>query len=376
MMVVVGAVAACVAYGNLVPTGGGGRVDGAAAWASPAADTGARRLTIVASGDLLSHTSVLDQARSDAGGRGYDYGRMLGGVRPIIEEADLAICHLETPVRAAGTDVDGAVPVFGAPEEIAVELREVGYDRCSLASNHALDQGAAGIDATLGAFDAAGLGHAGMGRDAAESGPSVFEVAGVTVAHLSASFDFNGFSPPPSEPWRTNLIDPARIVTEARAARAAGAEVVIVSLHWGSEGSTEVIPEQRRVAEVLTASGAVDLIVGHHAHVVQPIEQVNGRWVVFGLGNQLSGMGDSTGCCDVRALDGLMVRVELTEQPDGTFAAGRPEAIPTYLGRHPYRVVPAVAAPTDPALAAGVGVDELAASVARTRAVVGDFVPP
>ena len=99
------------------------------------------------------------------------------------------------------------------------------------------------------------------------------------------------------------------------------------------------------MAEALTASGAVDLIVGHHAHVVQPIEQVNGRWVVFGLGNQLSGMGDSTGCCDVRALDGLMVRVELTEQPDGTFAAGRPEAIPTYLGRHPYRVVPAVAAP-------------------------------
>jgi hypothetical protein len=377
MMVVVGAVAACVAYGNLEPNDGGGDVGGAATSASPAAvGGGGRRFTVVASGDLLSHTSVLDQARADAGGTGFDYGRMLGGVRSIIEGADLAICHLETPVRAAGTDVDGTVPVFGAPEEIAGELRDVGYDRCSLASNHALDQGPAGIDATLGAFDAAGLGHAGMGRGEAESGPSVFEVAGVTVAHISASFDFNGFSPPPSEPWRTNLIDPERISNEAQAARAAGAEVVIVSLHWGREGSTEVIAEQRRVAEVLTAGGAVDVIVGHHAHVVQRIEEVNGRWVVFGLGNQLSGMGDSTGCCGVRALDGLMVRIELTEQPDGTFAAGRPEAIPTYLGRHPYRVVPAAVALTDPALADGVPAGELADSLARTTAVVGDFVHP
>ena len=329
-----------------------------------------RRFTLLASGDLLSHTSVLDQAAADAGGAGYDYGQMFEAVQPFIDGADLAICHLETPVAAAGTEVDGVVPVFGAPPEIAGEIKAAGYDRCSLASNHALDQGAAGVDSTLGAFDAAGLGHAGMARSAEEAAPRTFDVNGVAVAHLSASYSFNGFDPPAGEPWRANLIDPARIIAEAQQARAAGASVVIVSLHWGAEGVTEVLAEQRSVAEQLTASGAVDLIIGHHAHVVQPIEQVNGRWVVFGMGNQLSGMGDSTDCCGVRALDGMMVRTEFVEQPDGTFAVAPPVAIPTYLGRHPYRVVPVQAALADPAVAGHVTAAELQASLDRTSPVV------
>lgn len=376
---VVGTIAACVLYGNVASgspdstAASAPAVQALALGADPAEDTPgpARRFTLLASGDLLSHTSVLRQAAADANGDGYDYGRMFAAVQPIIEDVDVAICHLETPVAAPGTEPDGEVPVFGAPAQIAAELREIGYDRCSLASNHALDQHAVGIDATLEAFDAAGLGHAGMGRNAAEAGPTIFEANGVTVAHISASTYFNGFSTPPGEPWRTNLLDPGRIVTEAAQARAEGADVVIASLHWGEEGHTDVTAEQRRVADELTASGMIDLIVGHHAHVVQPIEQVNGRWVVFGLGNQLSGMGDSTNCCGVRALDGLMVRAEIVEQPDGSFLVAPPEAIPTYLGRSPYRIVPVTAGLADPAVAGPVTANELRASLARTAEVVG-----
>ncbi len=378
MMVVVGVIGACVIYGNVAPVPED-QPAGVMTVAAPPDTTGiggSRRFTLLASGDLLSHTSVLTQATADAGGSGYDYGVMFEAVRPIIESVDVAICHLETPVRAAGTEVDGVIPVFGAPEQIAGELRAAGYERCSLASNHALDQGAAGIDATLAAFDGAGLGHAGMGRNAAEAEASVFEVNGVRVAHVSASFNFNGFSTPAGEPWRANQIDAGRIVADARQARAVGASVVVVSLHWGAEGVSAVIADQRRVAEELTASGAVDLIVGHHAHVVQPIEQVNGRWVVFGMGNQLSGMGDSTDCCGVRALDGMMIRTEIVEQPDGTFTVARPEAIPTYLGRRPYRVVPVTVGLADAAIAGHVTRDELEASLERTAEVVGAFVRP
>jgi len=375
MLVVIAVIAACVLYGNLVPSSEHGPLGAPSANVAEAAGIGERRrFTLLASGDLLSHTSVLQQASADAGGSGYEYGTMFEAVRPIIEDADVAICHLETPVRAAGTAVDGVVPVFGAPEEIAGEIRSAGYDRCSLASNHSLDQGAAGIDATLAAFDAATLGHAGMGRNAAEAAARTFAVNGVTVAHLSASFNFNGFSTPESQPWRANLIDTVRLRTDARQARADGASVVIVSLHWGAEGVTDVLPEQRRVAEELTADGAVDLIIGHHAHVVQPIEEVNGRWVVFGMGNQLSGMGDSTDCCDVRALDGMMIRTEIVERPDGTFTVDRPEAIPTFLGRSPYRVVPVTAGLTDPTVAAHVTGAELEASLARTSTVVGAHI--
>jgi len=377
VVLVVAVLGACVLYGNVVPAPHDVEESMSVDGASVVSDVGtARSFTLLASGDLLSHTSVIEQAASDAGGSGYHYGEMLEAVRPLIENEDVAICHLETPVRAPGTEVDGVVPVFGAPEQIAGELREVGYDRCSLASNHALDQGVAGIDATLGAFDAAALGYAGMGRTVAEGAGTVFSVNGVTVAHLSASFNFNGFSTPAGEPWRASVIDTARIVADARQARAGGADVVIVSLHWGAEGSSDVIADQRSVAEELTASGTVDLIVGHHAHVVQPIEEINGRWVVFGMGNQLSGMGDSTNCCGVRALDGMMIRTEFVEQSDGTFAVARPEAIPTYLGRRPYRVVPVTAALADPAIAGHVGRDELEESLERTAAVVGGFIGP
>ncbi|CAN5845411.1 MAG: CapA family protein [Ilumatobacteraceae bacterium] len=349
-------------------------VDGPAETVAPettAAPALLRRFSVVAGGDILSHTSVIRQAGAHAGGVGFDWAPMFDAVRPVIESADVAICHLETPVRAPGTEVDGVVPVFGIPAEIAAGLKTVGYDRCSLSSNHALDQGAAGIDATLGAFDAAGLGHAGMARSAGEAAARLFEINGVTVGHVSASFAFNGLPLPDGEPWRANLIDPARIVADAQQARVAGASVVIVSLHWGSEGVSEVIPAQRQVADMITASGAVDLVIGHHAHVVQPIEQVNGRWVVFGMGNQLSGMGDSTDCCGVRALDGMMVRAEIVEQPDGTFAVDRPQAIPTYLGREPYRIVPVQAALADPAVAGHITPADLLASLDRTTQVVG-----
>ena len=82
------------------------------------------------------------------------------------------------------------------PAEIAAGITAAGFDRCSLASNHVMDKGAAGIDATLAAFDAVGLGHAGMARTPEEAGPQLFDVNGITVAHLSYTFSYNGMPMP------------------------------------------------------------------------------------------------------------------------------------------------------------------------------------
>ena len=327
-------------------------------------------------GDLLAHTSVIDQARAYAADGGYDFSPMLRAVQPIVAAADVAICHLETPVAPAGAPADGSYPDYGVPAEITAAIASAGFDRCSLASNHAMDKGAAGVDATLAAFDAAGLGHAGMARTPAEAGPTLFTVGATTVAHLSYTFGFNGRRLPTDQPWRSNRIDPARIIAEARQARQDGARFVVVSMHWGSEGSSTVASSQRRWAEEITASGAVDVIVGHHAHVVQPIEQVNGRWVVFGLGNFLTGMGRSSPCCGVRGQDGMMVRLRVTEQPDGTFAVATPEAIATYVDRSGYVVLPVQLGLADAASAGTVGPGALTDSLGRTGAVVGSFLVP
>ena len=98
--------------------------------------------------------------------RGYDFTPMFWAVRPIVDAVDLAVCHLETPVAPPGTAPDGSYPTYGVPAQIAPALAASGFDRCSVASNHSLDKGEAGIDSTLNALDAAGLGHAGMARDA------------------------------------------------------------------------------------------------------------------------------------------------------------------------------------------------------------------
>jgi poly-gamma-glutamate capsule biosynthesis protein CapA/YwtB (metallophosphatase superfamily) len=319
---------------------------------------------------------VLDRARAYAAEGGYDFTPMLRMVQPIVAAADVGICHLETPVAPPGTPPDGSYPDYGVPAQITAAIASAGFDRCSLASNHAMDKGAAGVDATLAAFDAAGLGHAGMARTPAEAGPALFDVAGVTIAHLSYTFSFNGRRLPKDQPWRSNLIDPARIVAEARQARQDGARFVVVSLHWGTEGSSAINSSQRRWAEEITASGAVDVIIGHHAHVVQPIEEVNGRWVVFGLGNFLTGMGSSSPCCGIRGQDGMMVRLRVTEQPDGSFAVARPEAIAVYVDRPSYVVLPVQRGLTDAGAAGPVGTGALARSLDRTGSVVGSYLVP
>lgn len=330
--------------------------------------------SIIVTGDLMGHIPIVDRASANTGGAGYDFAPMFRTVEPTISAADLAICHLETPIAPPGTEIDPVPPEYGIPAEMAVAIASAGYDRCSLASNHSMDKGSAGIDATLNALDAAGVGHSGMARTPAESASSVIDVAGVPVTHLSYTFSYNGRPAANGESWRSNLIDPDRIVADARAARADGARFVIVSVHWGAEGSTAVLPDQRGWAEEITASGAVDLIVGHHAHVVQPIEQVNGTWVVFGLGNFLTAMSDTTKCCGIRGQDGMMVRIQVAIQADGTFSVAQPQVIPTYVDRSDYTIVPVNAA-----LAGEIGMGALDAgaltdSLDRTRNVVGPFI--
>ena len=286
--------------------------------------------TVVAAGDELIHPALTEQATKDGGGR-RDYSAMFAGIKPIIEQADLAICHLETPIAPAGGPFEG-YPQFSVPPEIATALVGIGYDTCSTASNHTLDQGASGVTTTLNALDAAGLKHTGSARSAKEAGtPLILDVHGVKVAQLSYTFGFNqGTSAPSSSPWIANVIDPAKILAVARAARKAGAEVVIASLHWGIEDRADPTPDQIRVAKQLLADPAIDLIVGHHAHIVQPFEQVNGKWVAYGLGNQLARHDEPRGTTE----EGIIARFRFVKGPDG-WHVEKAEYIPTLVDLGP-----------------------------------------
>ncbi|HWM20564.1 MAG TPA: CapA family protein [Ilumatobacteraceae bacterium] len=325
-------------------------------------------------GDTLVHSPLWRRAALNAAGSGFDFRPMLERLWPVLDPVDLAVCHLETPIAPEGEELSTA-PVYGVPAEVADALVAAGYDRCSTASNHALDRGPAGIDRTVGTLESVGIEQSGMARTPEEIAPRRFDVAGVAVTHLSYTFSYNGIRPPPSEEWRSALIDPVRIVGDAGEARRLGAEIVIVSLHWGVEGRTAPSDWQRQVAHEVTASGAVDLIVGHHAHVLQPVEQVNGTWVVFGLGNILSNMptGDQW---PAASQDGAVAIVEFTVAADGSRAVAAPVLYPTWVDKNAGFVVRLVTADL-----ASTEIDEttrqrLEASLDRTRLVVGPFVVP
>lgn len=311
---------------------------------SPEAD----EFTVAMSGDVLLHLPLIEQADEDAPGEAIDFGPMLAAQRRIIEPVDLAICHMETPLSTPNGPFTG-YPTFNAPPQVVEGLKETGYDVCTTASNHTIDKGVAGVNRTLDRLDEAGIEHTGSARSAAEDHPLLYEVGDATVGLISATYGTNGIPIPAGKPWLVNLIDTEQILADARAAKADGADVVIVALHDGLEYQHEPSAAQLRVVETLAASEDVDLIYGHHVHVVQPMEKIGDTWVAYGLGNTLA--KTSLEVENWLTREQYMARFTFDEQPDGSYAVSAAEYAPGLMPFHtPYRWVDLRAALADESL--------------------------
>jgi poly-gamma-glutamate synthesis protein (capsule biosynthesis protein) len=321
----------------------------ASAKAGSAGSSGERSFTVLMSGDVLLRGTLWAQAARDADARGesgYDFRPMLAGVRPRISAADLAICHLETPVGEPGGPFSD-YPVFKVPPQIIPALAWAGYDACTTASNHTLDAGADGVDRTLATLDAAGIAHAGSARTSGEDDRTTIltvhprgaagnpgAAAAVKVALLSYTYGLNGFPVPAGKSWIVDTIDPEQILGDAHQARRTGAEVVLVALHWGQEYRNEPTSDQRLIARRLLASPDIDLVYGHHAHVPQPFGRINGKWIAYGLGNHLAEQVSQR----ERTHEGTMARFTFTER-GGRWIVAAAEYIPTAIGlRAPFRL--------------------------------------
>ena len=361
----------------------------ASASADPAASVGrvsAQRLqppprtfTVAAGGDILPEGIVNTTAAALAPpGVRYDYAPLFEPIRDIVSWADLAICHMEVPIGAPGEKAGFRGPgaygsnLVAAPYEMAFDLARVGFNRCSTASNHSYDLGLTGIDTTLDALDAAGISHTGTARTAAEAVPQVFDVNGVKVAHISVARNSNtGW---PRDEWRLRrAATTANTLVDIATARAAGAEVVIVSLHVFVELQRAPVADDRAFVAAITAPGGANLVLVTGPHVVQPVEVVNGALVYWSLGNFISGMGraDRGKYADPRTLDELLATVRFTEQPGGGFAA---EPWTVLLCKHPttHVVSPALTTALDPSLSADVR-GHLEACTDRSSSVVADL---
>jgi poly-gamma-glutamate synthesis protein (capsule biosynthesis protein) len=315
--------------------------------------SGPRTVTVLGSGDVLLHPPLWAQAAADAraaGKTGYDFGPIYASIAQDVAGTDLATCELETPLAPPGGPFSG-YPNFDVPPQVLGTLKSIGYRSCTTASNHTLDEGPEGVTRTLDDLDAAGLKHTGSARSAAEaSTPLIITAAnGVKIAQLAYTYGFNGNTVPAATPWLANEIDVPAILAAARRAKQAGANIVVVSLHWGTEYLHTATQTQLDQARQLLASPDVDLILGDHAHAVQPMQRIGTKWVIYCMGDQVSSHDPPND--DNR--EGVMPRFTFTETKPGTFSVTTVEAVPTWMQLTPtIRLVDLPRALADPHLPA------------------------
>ncbi|NBC36168.1 CapA family protein [Novosphingobium sp. FSY-8] len=303
-------------------------------------------VSIVVSGDL-----VLDEP---------DGAHWLSGIAPAIRAGDLAVGHLEVPHTASLHELHGDVPAPGAPVENLQALAEAGFGLVSLAGNHMADCGPQGIADTMAGLDGVGIGHCGAGANLAQARAAVWrDVGGRRVALLSyncvgpengwAGVDSPGVAwlrvetedgapiAPSANMVRMDNDVPGVLAADIAAARAQGADLVLVALHKGIVHTpARLAPYERAIAHAAVEAGA-DVVIGHHAHILRGIEFYRGRPILHGMGN---------GCVVTRALSPAQdhpARAAWAERrkklfgfepdPAYTLAPFHPEAVNAMLAR-------------------------------------------
>jgi poly-gamma-glutamate synthesis protein (capsule biosynthesis protein) len=294
------------------------------------------------SGDLLIHSPVWDDALAYGNGNSYDFGPMFQPIRRYLKGVDLAICHVETPIT---TGPPTGYPIFSAPADLAVGIGRAGWRACDTASNHSVDQGQAGIDETGRLLSAQKVRYTGSAPSAAAARRPVILRAGPARVGLVAYTDATNGMPPPS-PWSVNLLaaaDPARtkaatVARDVKRTLAAGADTVIVSLQWGDENSSQPNSSQRELARRIVRIDGVAAIAGQGPHVVQPIERIAGKFVIFSSGNLLS---NQSPLADLPAAtqDGLIALLRFVETGRG-YEVKRIDYVPTMVDLDGHVVLP------------------------------------
>jgi poly-gamma-glutamate synthesis protein (capsule biosynthesis protein) len=243
-------------------------------------------LSLVAVGDILMHQDVKRAAEMDPHG----LPALWADLVPLFQNADLAFGNLETPV-APTTGHPGVPFQFNAPEMLPAALRASGFTVLSTANNHAFDQGAKGVSETLNRLRAEHLVAIGSGEDQAQAEAlQILERQGVRVAFLGFTDVFNiDLNRRATDPW-VRPLDLELALQAVREARVR-ADLVVVSIHWGNEYQHLPTKRQKDIARSLVTAGS-DVILGHHPHVLQPVEflEADGRkaLVAYSLGNFIS----------------------------------------------------------------------------------------
>lgn len=248
--------------------------------------------SFVGVGDALLHNGVyLDAATGKVGSDGYqiyDFTEMFTYIKPLIEKYDLRFYNQETIIGGKNLGLSN-YPLFNSPDEIGGDLvNKVGFNLVNTASNHTLDKGTTGALYSANFWENQQNAYMVGTSSSLEKRNTVVtkEINGITYALLGYTYGTNGIPVPTGYEYLVNLYSDAQAKKDIEAVRDK-VDVIMVSMHWGIEYTHTPTEEQKRQAAYLASLG-VDVIIGHHPHVIQPIEYIDDTLIIYSLGNFIS----------------------------------------------------------------------------------------
>ena len=249
-----------------------------------------QKFSLIAVGDALIHDDVYNDAKTnekdELGYPVYSFKKMISDIKDVIEPYDLKFYNQETIIGGKSIGLS-TYPCFNSPDEIGLDMIDAGFNIVNLATNHTLDRGEKAILYSRKFWKSKDV----LAVESYESKQDHDEVViknqnGITYAVLGYTTLTNGIKVPEGKEYLVNVYDKEKVKEDIEKVRDK-VDVLIVSMHWGTEYTHTPISSQKQIAEYLSSLG-VDVIIGTHPHVVEPIEFVNNTLVIYSLGNFIS----------------------------------------------------------------------------------------
>ena len=255
-------------------------------------------ISLIMAGDALIHSALYADAKNN---NKYDFKPMLEEIKPIIEKYDLAFYNQETIL--GGSEIGlSTYPCFNSPHEVGDAFIDAGFNIVSLANNHTLDRGVKAITNSRNYWNKQDVLVSGSATSKEErNNIEVKEINNIKYTMLAYTTTTNGIKA--KHDYHVNIYNKEQVKKDIELMKDK-TDIILVSMHWGEEYNHNVTNKQKEIATYLSSLG-VDIIIGHHPHVVEPIEYINNTLVIYSLGNFISAQRG------VERLTGLMVSVDI-----------------------------------------------------------------
>ncbi|UFT99795.1 CapA family protein [Radiobacillus kanasensis] len=288
------------------------------------------------------HKRVYGDAETETG---YDFAPFFEKIKPYLGDTTITMANQETMI--GGTEIGlSDYPSFNSPQEIGDTLKEVGVDVVTIANNHTLDRGEKAIQSAIDHWSEIGMMYTGAYESKEDSQRiRVMETEeGIDVAFLSYTYGTNGIPVPEGKDYLVNLIDKGKIAADVQEASKIS-DAIVLSYHFGAENQRMPNQEQTDLAQYAADLG-VDVVIGHHPHVLQPVDWVQGKdgnkpFVIYSLANFISGQDEFYN--RIGGVVKLTIKKTI-ENDQETIKVEQPKFLPTYMEYKPnwndFKVIP------------------------------------